>query len=110
MTFGLLRDLDKLEPYGADNPKPRFLAGGLEIVGEPKKMGKEERHLNFRVKQGGTSMRAVGWGMAERIEELVSAERKVCIAFTPRINEWNGNRSIELEVNDFQAGSVAKLD
>jgi single-stranded-DNA-specific exonuclease len=109
LTFGVLRDLEKLEPYGADNPKPRFLAGGLEIVGEPKKMGKEERHLNFRVRQGGTSMRAVGWGMAERIEELVSAERKICVAFTPRINEWNGNRSIELEVNDFQAGMVARL-
>ncbi len=109
LTFGLLRDVEKLEPYGADNPKPRFLAGGLEIVGEPKKMGKDERHLNFRVKQSGTRMRAVGWGMADRIEELMSAERKICVAFTPRVNEWNGNRSIELEVNDFQAGMVARL-
>ncbi|MCI0703670.1 MAG: single-stranded-DNA-specific exonuclease RecJ, partial [Planctomycetia bacterium] len=26
LTFGLLKDLDKLEPYGAGNPKPKFLA------------------------------------------------------------------------------------
>jgi single-stranded-DNA-specific exonuclease len=109
LTFGLLKDLEKLEPYGADNTKPRFLAGGLEIVGEPKKMGKEERHLSFRIKQGGKSIRAVGWGMAERIEELLSADRKVCVAFTPKINEWNGNTSIEMEVSDFQAGAVARL-
>jgi single-stranded-DNA-specific exonuclease len=109
LTFGLLRDLEKLEPYGADNPKPKFLAGGLEVVGDPKKMGKDERHLNFRIKQGGTSMRAVGWGMADRIEELVSADRKVCIAFTPRINEYQGNRSIEIEVKDFQPGLEARL-
>ena len=44
-----------------------------------------------------------------RIEELVSADRKICVAFTPKVNEWNGNRSIELEINDFQAGAVAKL-
>src|SRR5207344_3248087 len=54
LTLGLLRDLDKLEPYGAANSKPRFLAGGLEIVGDPKRMGKEERHLQFHVKQGDT--------------------------------------------------------
>jgi single-stranded-DNA-specific exonuclease len=109
LTFGVLRDLDKLEPYGADNPKPRFLAGGLEIVGEPKKMGKDERHLSFQVRQGGTKMRAVAWGMAERIDELMSADRQCCVAFTPKINEWQDRRTIEIEVNDFQAGPVARL-
>ena len=109
LTPGLLRDLDKLEPYGADNPRPRFLAGGLEIVGDPRRIGKDERHLNFRVRQQGTSMRAVAWGMGERLDELMSGDRKVCVAFTPRINEWQGNRTIELEVVDFQPGPVAKL-
>jgi single-stranded-DNA-specific exonuclease len=109
LTFGLLRDLEKLEPYGADNPKPRFLAGGLEIVGEPKKMGKEERHLSFRVKQAGSNIRVVGWGMSERIEELMSGDRKVCVAFTPRVNEYNGNRSIEMEISDFQPGPIARF-
>jgi single-stranded-DNA-specific exonuclease len=110
LTPGLLRDLDRLEPYGADNPRPRFLAGGLEIVGEPRRIGKDERHLNFRVKQGGTSIRAVAWGMGERLDELVSADRKCCVAFTPRVNEWQGHRTIEMEVTDFQPGAVAKLD
>jgi single-stranded-DNA-specific exonuclease len=110
LTPGLLRDLDKLEPYGADNPRPRFLAGGLEIVGDPRRIGKDERHLNFRVRQHGTSMRVVAWGMGDRLDELMSGDRKCCVAFTPRINEWQGHRSIELEVVDFQPGSVAKLD
>jgi single-stranded-DNA-specific exonuclease len=108
LTPGLLRDLEKLEPYGAENPKPRFLAGGLEIVGDPKPIG-DGRHLSFRIKQSGSSMRAVAWGMAERLEELMSAERKCCLAFTPKVNEWQGRRTIEIEVNDFQPGMVAKL-
>jgi len=109
LTPGLLRDLDKLEPYGADNPKPRFLAGGLDIVGDPRRIGKEERHLSFRVKQGINSIRAVAWGMGDRVEDLMSGDRKCCLAFTPRVNEWNGNRMIEMEVCDFQAGGVARL-
>jgi single-stranded-DNA-specific exonuclease len=109
LTPGLLRDLEKLEPYGADNPRPRFLAGGLEIVGDPRRIGKDERHLNFRVRQSGTSMRVVGWGMGDRLDELMSGDRKCCVAFTPRVNEWQGNRTIELEAVDFQPCAEAKL-
>jgi single-stranded-DNA-specific exonuclease len=109
LTPGLLRDLDRLEPYGADNPRPRFLAGGLQIVGEPRRIGKEERHLSFRVKQGTTSIRAVAWGMGDRMDELVSQDRKCCVAFTPTVNEWQGNRTIEMVVCDFQPGGVARL-
>jgi single-stranded-DNA-specific exonuclease len=109
LTSGLLRDLDKLEPYGADNPRPRFLAGGLEIVGDPRRIGKDERHLNFRVRQNGTAMRVVAWGMGDRLDELMSGDRKCCVAFTPRVNEWQGHRTIELEVVDFQPCAEAKL-
>jgi len=109
LTSGLLRDLDRLEPYGADNPRPRFLAGGLEIVGDPRRIGKDERHLNFRIRQNGTNMRVVAWGMGDRLDELMSGDRKCCVAFTPRVNEWQGHRTIELEVVDFQPCAEAKL-
>jgi single-stranded-DNA-specific exonuclease len=109
LTLGLVRELDKLEPYGAQNPKPKFLAGGLEIVGEPKKMGQGERHLSLRVKQGPVTMRAVAWGMSDRIEELMSGGGKCCIAFSPRINEFHGRRSVEIQIVDFQAGAEARL-
>jgi single-stranded-DNA-specific exonuclease len=110
LTWGLLRDLDKLEPYGAQNARPKFLAGNLELVGDPRRIGAGERHLNFRVRQGTTAMRVVAWGLGERWEELMRApDRRCSLAFTPRINEWNGNRTIELEAIDFQVGPEAKL-
>ena len=28
LTFGLVKEVDRPEPYGAQNPRPRFLAGG----------------------------------------------------------------------------------
>jgi single-stranded-DNA-specific exonuclease len=109
LTYGLLRDLDRLEPYGADNRRPLFLAGGLHLAGEPRKVGNGERHLSFRVRQQGTTLKAIAWGMADRLEELTSAGGVCCLAFTPRINEWQGFRSIDLEVTDFQAGAEARL-
>jgi single-stranded-DNA-specific exonuclease len=109
LTTGLLADLDRLEPYGADNRRPLFLAGGLQIQGEPRKVGGGERHLSFRVTQQNTTLKAIAWGMAERIDELMSAGGACCLAFTPRLNEWQGHRSVDLEVVDFQPGAQARL-
>ncbi len=110
LTLGLLRDLDRLEPYGAENRKPLFLAGGLELVGEPRRVGTPDHHLSFRVRQNGTVLKAIAFGMADRLEELTSAGGACCLAFTPKINEWQGRRSVDLHVTDFQAGAEARLE
>jgi single-stranded-DNA-specific exonuclease len=39
----------------------------------------------------------------------MSASGQCCLAFTPRVNEWQGYRSVEIEVRDFQAGPFAQL-
>lgn len=110
LTPGLLAQIDKLEPYGAGNPRPRFLAADLQVVGEPRKIGGGERHLSFRVRQGATNLRGVAWNFAERADELMSDSGRCCVAFTPRLNEWNGRRTVELEAVDFRPGASAVLD
>jgi len=109
LTLSLMKELDKLEPYGHGNPRPMFLASGLTVVGTPTPMGPDKRHLSCRLQQGTTHIRAVGWGMAERIEELMSAGGACSVAFTPKNNEWNGQRKVEMEIADIQAGPVPKL-
>ncbi len=109
LTFGLLKDLDRLEPYGAANRRPLFLAGALEVEGEPRKVGGGERHLMFRVRQNNVALKAIAFGMADRVEELMSAGGACCLACTPKLNEWQGRRSVDLEVTDFQAGREARL-
>jgi len=56
-------------------------------------MGGGERHMSFRVKQGGTTLRAVAFSMGERYDELMSDGGRCCLVFTPKINEWQGYRS-----------------
>ena len=76
LTFSLLRDLDKLEPYGAGNPRPKFLAVGLKV--EDARLigtGEVQKHMDFRVRQGDSTMRCVAWNMADRLEELTSKRK-----------------------------------
>jgi single-stranded-DNA-specific exonuclease len=110
LTTGLMQSMDSLEPYGSGNPPPLLLADRLQVVREPKKVGNGERHLSFRVRQNGKELRAIAFGMAERAGELMSQQGQCCLAFTPRWNEWQGYKSVEIEVKDFQAGPAAKLD
>ena len=61
------------------------------------------------MKQETASLRAVAFGMGDRAEELMSDSGRCCLAFTPMLNEWMGNRSVELQVVDFQPGPEARL-
>jgi single-stranded-DNA-specific exonuclease len=110
LTLGLLQALDQLEPYGSGNPQPLLLADRLQVVGEPRRVGNGERHLSFRVRQNGKEVRCIAFGMGERATELMSVGGQCCLAFTPRLNEWQGYRSVEIEVRDFQAGPQARLE
>jgi single-stranded-DNA-specific exonuclease len=109
LTLGLLQALAQLEPYGAGNPQPLFLAGGLQVVGEPRRIGAGDRHLTFRVRQEGNELRVIAFGMADRAEELMSAAGRCSLVFTPRVNDWQGRRSVELELRDLQPGPLARL-
>jgi hypothetical protein len=40
--------------------------------------------------------------MGKRKEELMSNGGAISLAFTPKLNEWNGFTSVSLEVVDFQ--------
>jgi single-stranded-DNA-specific exonuclease len=110
LTTGVMHAIEQLEPYGSGNPPPLLLADRLQVVGEPKKVGEGERHLSLRVSQNGKQMRGIAFGMSERRDELMSQGGQCCLAFTPRWNEWQGYKSVEIEVKDFQAGPEAKLD
>ncbi len=112
LTLGLLKGINHLEPYGIGNPRPLLLTGGLQIVGQPKKVGGGERHLSFRVRQEWLTLRAIAFGMAERLDELMSAGGQCCLVYSPRANEYppdSGRIHIDLEVADFQPGPRAEL-
>ena len=108
LTWGFVKDIRALEPCGHHNPKPLFLTGPVSIE-NVRRMGADQKHLSFRVRSGATSMRAVGWSMGERFDELQLAGR-ASLAFAAVENHYNGNTTVELDVRDFQVGETAKLN
>jgi single-stranded-DNA-specific exonuclease len=97
----LVEQIEDLEPYGIGNPRPVLMSSRVWITGEPRIVGERKNHLQLHVSQGGPTVKAIGWNLAERGKKLTPGT--VCsLAYYPTINEWNGRREIQLEVRDFQ--------
>jgi single-stranded-DNA-specific exonuclease len=109
LTSNLMLTLEQMEPFGSGNPAPVLLADDLQVVGEPRVVGNGERHLSFKVRQQSKEIKAIGFNLVDRAGELMSQGGRCCLAFTPKLNEWNGFKSVEIEIKDFQPGPKATL-
>jgi single-stranded-DNA-specific exonuclease len=97
----LLETLRRLAPYGPGNMRPLFSSQNLEVVGYPRPKIVGKNHLKFKVKQGRTVLDAIGFGMAEQLE-LLYADKPIEMAYILSENEWQGRKSIQLELKDIR--------
>jgi single-stranded-DNA-specific exonuclease len=101
VTRPVVREMERLAPHGPGNPVPVLVCSHVKIAGEPRLMGKKNDHLSMYLQQDGKSIRAVGFGMGEMLEPIKKA-RSVSVAFTPQLNSWQGNESVELHLKDIK--------
>ncbi len=95
LTLPLLEELEMLNPYGAGNPQPVFIARNCRVF-SPRVLG--EKHLKFDVEQDGSRIGCIAFGFAERSEQLGGS---VDLMFRPGINEWRGKKALQLQIVDF---------
>jgi len=100
LSLGVVEEVERLEPYGIGNPRPMLVATDLAVVGQPRAVGETKKHLQLRLQQGQTSLKAIGWNLADKGRDLVSGTRCSAV-FQPSINEWNRRREVQLEIKDF---------
>lgn len=96
---GLVRDLERLGPFGHGNRRPLLCCRDLELAAEPRRVGRNGDHLQLFVRQKGVAMKAIAFRAGARFDELRRG-RAVHLAVEPQINEWNGQSSVELAVKD----------
>jgi len=64
-------------------------------------VGKQQDHLQATFAQHGVRIKAIGFGLGEMLEDL-KQHRRCRVAFEPIINEFNGRRSVEMQMLDVQ--------
>jgi single-stranded-DNA-specific exonuclease len=86
LGLALAEELERLEPCGIGNPRPRLLVPGARLR-DLRPMG-EGRHLRFSVGSGGISARAVAFGCDGQLG--VEAEEPADATFRLERNFWKG--------------------
>jgi single-stranded-DNA-specific exonuclease len=98
LSFELLAELERLAPHGQGNPVPLFASYNLHpydyrLVGNGS-------HLKVSFTDKKHRYDAIGFNMGSQISRLKSGP--VNIAYTLEINEWQGRRSLQLNLHDIQ--------
>jgi single-stranded-DNA-specific exonuclease len=93
-----LRQLHQLKPQGQGNPATHFCARDLVHQRPLQRLGTEKQHVKMWVSDATTTHEAVWWGAGE--ESLPVG--RFDLAFTPQVNVYNGQRTIQLKVLDWQ--------
>ena len=98
--------LGKFEPFGQDNPMPRYLGKNLTIA-RVDAMGANCQHLKLLIKHNnGMTHKMIGFGFGD--EERVGTNwckalkmgDKIDAVFEISVNQWNGNRELQLKIVD----------
>ena len=102
LTPGFWRQLQRLEPFGSGHPTPLFWSSRCRISQQRLLRG---GHLQLSLRQGDAMARAIAWRWSG--SENLPAE--VDVAYHLRLNRWNGQERLQLELVAVRASSGDKL-
>jgi len=88
-------EIEKFSPFGRANEKPLLCASKAEVINS-EIVG--VKHLKLRIRQNGRKKDAIAFGKAA----LHPLKGVFDIAFCPYMDEWNGVRSLRLNVKDLK--------
>ena len=117
MTEDLIDSINMLEPFGTGNSKPVFALKDIPIL-RAAYMGKDSQYLRLTVgMENGNTMTALMFRNVPEFESLITEKYgadaysglfsghstgvTANIIYEPSINEFKGNRSIQIIINNF---------
>lgn len=98
-TEALVSDLQRLGPFGHGNRKPLLCCRNVELASAPRRVGRTGDHLQLLIRQGGRAMKCIAFN-AGALADRLRPGTFIDLAVQPQVNEFQGRRSVELEVRD----------
>ncbi|WP_024344349.1 single-stranded-DNA-specific exonuclease RecJ [Streptococcus equinus] len=103
-----VKSLEKIAPFGMDNPKPVFEIKDFEVK-QARTMGQNGAHLKLKITQGSTAVDLVAFNQGHLVQEFQQAQ-DLCLAVTLSINKWNGQTTVQLMLEDARVDGVQLID
>lgn len=98
LTAERIVELGRLAPMGQSNPTVKFMLRNATLNRAPRRMGQEGRHVKMQIRAGHTDWEAVWWDGGDQRWPVGIFD----LAFTPELNEYNGQTRVQLKVLDWR--------
>lgn len=102
----LFEQVERLAPVGQLNPNPRFASYGLSVSGMTP-VGSQGQHLKLILEGDGVERKFILFRQGET-STLFKIGESVDVVYEVGVNEWNGNRELELKVVDLKKSQASK--
>ncbi|MEK7648836.1 MAG: single-stranded-DNA-specific exonuclease RecJ [Patescibacteria group bacterium] len=96
ISWDMLSQLKKFEPYGQENSKPKIVLKGVKIENK-QCVGKTGKHVRFTIQQDSIRKQCIGFSLSDTVKDLDVGDY-VDIACELDENEWNGSKSIQISI------------
>ncbi len=106
IDYVLLKELELMQPFGPGNPEPVFASPWVSVRNF-KVFGKNHVSMDLVDEDGGAVLRGKAWRQAETLRPEHAADG-LRVAFTPKLDHYNGLASIDLRVRDWNRNKDAK--
>ena len=106
ISLHAVEQIERLAPFGQGNRRPVLCASSVTLAEAPRTIGGGGRHLSLQVMQHGAKVRGVAFGGTEWLPHLPAPGQPFHIAFKPKINEFRGRRTAEMEVIDWRPDGI----
>jgi len=101
IDFTLLKELELLQPFGMGNPEPVFASAPVQVSAS-RIVGKNHVFMHLRDAAAGITLRGKAWRRAEDFGSNRTGQ-VLRVAFSPKIDRYNGLASIDLIVKDWKS-------
>ncbi len=97
----LMKDLQRLEPFGQGNPRPLFATRGVRLIAPPRRVGARNDHLQLSIADTSGAVRCIGFGMGALEKKLLEID-SFSVAYEPQHNTYNGKTMLQFVLSDIQ--------
>lgn len=105
ISEALVNELKGLEPFGQGNEKPQFAQKNLRIR-SVRVIGRNNNAVRMTVvTEQGRPMEAMVFTVADQFVEEAKQSRSIDVIYYPDINEYNGNRTLQIVVRAYKLHS-----
>ncbi len=96
LNFELIDLINQLQPFGEGNNSPIFVINKMTLKSF-RTIGANNNHLKLQLEKDGKIFEALWW---DKKELPIEINEKLDVAFQPVINEFNGQKNIQIMIQD----------